>query len=408
MSTSGRGLLGKALAIVALAWAAFGLLLALLIVVPFSNPTLWFFSVVVTEASLLITGFALIGLLLAMVARLSGRHKVSSAAAVLTVVTLVISLMPVAQALWSASREDASLSLSGYFAGLATDAGRAPETVTYARPGGDALKLDVWRPPEQSGGHRSGDKRPAVVVVHGGSWDMGGRSEAPRWDQWLTDQGYVVFDVDYRLAPPPTWRDAPGDVKCAVGWVKKNADRYGVDPDRVALMGPSAGGHLALLAAYTDASLLPPSCDVEDTGVSAVVGFSAPTQLERLYYADPPWYRPVVGSVESLRRFTGGTPTTVADHYRIASPAVHASSDDPPTLLMHGASDQLVPQEQARLLERRLTEAGVEHRTTELAGVDHLFEFNWGGWGSQLARQTLGAFLKRNLDDTARAKTDSR
>jgi acetyl esterase/lipase len=95
-----------------------------------------------------------------------------------------------------------------------------------------------------------------VIVVHGGGWRSGERSDFPSWNAWLADTGYVVFDIDYRLSPPPAWQDAPADVACAVGWVKENAARYGVDPERVALMGRSAGGHLVLLAAYRRAMSL--------------------------------------------------------------------------------------------------------------------------------------------------------
>ena len=80
------------------------------------------------------------------------------------------------------------------------------------------------------------------LLVHDGVWGAGSRSTTPHWDLWLAEKGYVVFDIDYRLAPPPRWQDAPGDVKCAVGWVKLNADRYDVDTDRVAHVGYSAGG----------------------------------------------------------------------------------------------------------------------------------------------------------------------
>jgi acetyl esterase len=113
-----------------------------------------------------------------------------------------------------------------------------------------------------------------VVTVHGGGGVQGGRSEDTLWSEWLAEQGYVVFSIDYRLGLPLRWQDATGDVKCAVGWVKENADRYGVDPDRIALMGRSFGGHVALLAAYTEGDRrLPRSCDVPDSGVAAVAAF---------------------------------------------------------------------------------------------------------------------------------------
>lgn len=389
-------------------WVTLGFLLSLLILVPTSNPTLWFLSVVASEASLVLTAFALIGLLLSLIVRLVGARKVFLVAAALSMATLVVLLVPVVKALGAASGAGAPLSFSGYFAGLATSEERSPKTVVYNRVDGRDLSVDVWRPRGSSGKRETTGERPAVVLVHGGSWEDGARSEAPRWDTWLNEQGYVVFDVEYRLAPPPRWRDAPADVKCAVGWVKDNADSYGVDPDRIALMGSSAGGHLALLAAYTNDSQLAPSCEVDETEVRAVAGLSAPTDLRRLHDMDPPWYRPGVGGFESLYGFVGGKPATVADRYREVSPTAHVSPEDPPTLLVHGTGDQIVPLEQAQLMDRRLAEANVSHRLVELGGVDHLFEFNWGGWGSQITRQSLEEFLESHLEEPSSAEGERR
>jgi acetyl esterase/lipase len=251
-------------------WAALGLLWAQVILLP--NPLLpppslaellgnvpssthpqRFIVMIFKEMSLLLTAFALFGLFTAALAHRSGIRKSSLVASVLCAATVAVSLVPVAQAWKEASAEDVSLSLLGYFAGPAFAADRSPEIVTYARPGGEELKADIWRP---HGGvvADAAEGRPAVIVVHGGGWRSGERGDFPLWNAWLASRGYVVFDIDYRLSPPPSWRDAPADVRCAVRWVKENAARYGVDADRVALMGRSAGGHLALLTAYSQGS----------------------------------------------------------------------------------------------------------------------------------------------------------
>ncbi|MQA86802.1 MAG: carboxylesterase family protein [Streptosporangiales bacterium] len=209
---------------------------ALLVVVPAPALAVWYGSVLVTEFSLALTVLAVGGLLLAWFARLFGAWVLPVAAAGLCSLALLLSLVPPAWALSSAGRAEAPLSWSEYFAGLSITADRDPRTVRYARVRGQSLRLDVWRPEVPASG-----PRPAIIMVHGGSWTDGQRSRLPRWDAWLAEQGYVVFDIDYRLAPPPSWRNAPGDVKCAVGWVKRNAGRYGVDPSRVSLMGSSAG-----------------------------------------------------------------------------------------------------------------------------------------------------------------------
>jgi acetyl esterase len=403
---SGRRLLRRVLAVAALLWAAFGLFLALWIVLPATVlswaisllatepiPTVlsWVISLLATEFSLLLAAYALLGIALAALARRARFRRTSLVAAVLGVVTVVLCLVPVVQGWRTASEEGVALSLSEYFSLPSIG---SPETVTYARPGeaGEKLKLDVRRPPEE--GNKAGpERRPAVVVVHGDAWGRGSRELDVLWPEWLSEQGYVVFSIDYRLAPPPRWQDAPGDVKCAVGWVKENAESYGVDPDRIALMGKSAGGHLSLLAAYTEGNpRLPPSCETGDTSVAAVVGFYGPTDLTRLCPD---------GDCESgespVRTFTGATPATNPDRYRLVSPISHVDSSDPPTFLVQGGRDSITPPGQSPLLARRLEEAGVEHRLLELPWAEHGFDIAWGGWGSQITRPELERFLEQHL-----------
>jgi acetyl esterase/lipase len=228
---------------------------------------------------------------------------------------------------------------------------------------------------------------------------LGGRSEDTLWSEWLAEQGYVVFSIDYRLGLPPRWQDATGDVKCAVDWVRENADRYGVDPDRIALIGRSAGGHFALLAAYTEGDpRLPPSCDVPDTGVAAVAAFYPATDFTRPDETQSPWWRPSLGS--SVKDSTGTDVDYVAEgDRRLASPVSHVDPGDPPTFLAHGGQDQFVPPEQSVLLADRLEEAGVPHRLIELPWARHGFDVAWGSWDAQILRHELGEFLEQRLAD---------
>lgn len=186
-------------------------------------------------------------------------------------------------------------------------------------------------------------------------------------------------------------------MKCAVGWVK-DAGRYGVDPDRIALLGHSFGGHVALLAAYTEGDpRLPPSCDGPDTGVEAVAAFCPPTDLMRLDETQWPWWRPSLAS--SVKDSTGTDVDYVAaGDRRLASPISHLDPGDPPTFLVHGSQDQISPSEQSMLLANRL-EAGVPHRLIELPGARHGFDGAWGGWDSQIVRHELEGFLEHPLAD---------
>jgi acetyl esterase len=411
--------LATAAAATALIWAVLGVLWAQVILLP--HPLLpppylaellgripattrpdRFIVMLFKETSLLLTAYALLGLLMCALAGRAGARKSSLVATLLCVTIAVASLVPVAQAIKTASAEGVPLSLTGYFADLSPVperfADRSPKTVPYALSGGEVLKADVWEPPGDAKGYPrsrpdvAAQGRPAVIVMHGGGWRSGERSDFPSWDAWLADEGYVVFDIDYRLSPPPTWQDAPSDVACAVGWVKENAPRYGVDPERVALMGRSAGGHLALLTAYEEGrAAATPGCvarDVRDTGVAAVVAFYPPTDLARLSF---------MGYLGGMDRFLGGSPGTVPGRYRHLSPVSHVDPADPPTFLAYGGADRIVPPRQSQLLGERLLEAGVPHRLVELPWANHTFDFLWGGWGSQITRYSLEVFLESNL-----------
>jgi len=404
-----------AAATIALSWAVLSILWAQVIVLP--NPLLLpppslaellgripatprpdrFIVMLFKETSLLLAAFASIGLLLCALGARAGARKSSIVAAALCAAALAVSLVPVAQATKTASAEGMSISLGRYFSDLTPVperyADRSPETVTYARSGGEVLKADIWEPPGDGGGRAVAARgRPAVIVVHGGGWRSGERSDFPSWDAWLADEGYVVFDIDYRLAPPPTWREAPADVACAVGWVKENAARYGVDPERVALMGRSAGSQLALLTAYEGGGATPtPRCaarDVRDTGVAAVAAFYAPTDLSRLSS---------MGYLPGMSGFVGGSPDAVSGRYRGLSPVSHVDAADPPTFLAFGGDDQTVPPGQSELLGERLREAGAPHRMVELPWANHTFDFLWGGWSAQITRSTLKQFLENHL-----------
>lgn len=401
------------MAVLALVWGAVGLLWAQVIVLP--DPLLpprafaellgdvpsatdpeRFVVMIVKETSLSLCAFAFLGVAVAGLAWRAGARGGGLVAAVLCATALAASLVPVAQAWRAASAEGTALSLSEYVAGSPATAEYAPETATYARPdGGEDLGLDVWRPPRgESGGEPAAfEGRPAVIVVHGGGWRSGERGEFPLWNRWLAGQGYVVFDIEYRLAPPPTWRDAPADVNCAVGWVKENAARYGVDPDRVALMGRSAGGHLALLTAYAPGEAPPsPGCDLRgtpDTDVAAAVGFYPPTDLARLDRR---------GYLAGMDLFVGGPRGGVPDRYRSLSPVSRADAGDPPTFLAHGGGDEIVPAGQSGLLAGRLRAAGVPRRHVELPWANHTFDFSWGGWGAQITRSALAGFLEDHLE----------
>ena len=227
-----------------------------------------------------------------------------------------------------------------------------------------------------------------MLLVHGGGWVSGGRGGVARWNEWLAGQGHVVFDVDYRLAPPPRWEDAADDVAAAIAWVRAHAARFGVDQRRIGLIGWSAGGHLALLTAYRAAGT--------EQVVSAVAAFYPITGLlTAVEGCRPRWAEEAANS--QVEAFVGGPVAELPDVARIASPLDHVDVAVPPTFLVHGTGDQLVSVAHSDALAAALCDVGADHELLRLPGANHAFDLAWGAWSTQVTRVALGRFLDRHL-----------
>ena len=380
------------LVILALLCSTVAAFMTLWIVVPPLHYRLFLVAVGSSEWSLWFGLLGLLGALLGLLTLVMGSRLPSFTALILGLVAVALAMVPPLQA-WGVAQENGiQLSLRRYFSGLTNKTSRsAPQTVTYATIDGKALDLDIYLPED------SRTERPAIIIIHGGSWSGGVKSDFPWWNHWLTEHGFAVFDIEYRLAPQPNWQTATADVKCAIGWVKRNASRYGVDPERVALLGRSAGGHLALLAAYTsNDSALPPSCEATDTSVRAVISIYGATDLN-WGYTHPTNLR-VHDGPGAIRHFIGGDPQTAAPIFKTASPVTHVRPETtPPTLLLHGGHDQLVNANHMRLLSQGLHAAGVPHRTVLIPYAQHGFDYNLNGWGSQIVQPIMLEFLETHL-----------
>lgn len=304
----------------------------------------------------------------------------------------VMALVPAA-AVWARAPEfGVPLSLGEYLvhgARLNLGGPRPELSVIYGTArDGTPLELDVWR----SGQPAEGPPRPAVVMIHGGAWTHGTRGLHPDWNRWLNGLGYEVFDVEYRLPPPARWLAEIGDVKAALGWVAAHAAEYHVDPARISVMGGSAGGNLALLAAYSRGDpRLPPSTDVPAVAVRSVVNLYGLSDLDLLYRTceSAGYMRPL------LEQYVGGAPGDCPERYALLSPLTHVGAGSPPTLTLLGTSDRLVSVEQALVLDAALRGAGAPHELWLLPATDHAFDLNWGGFATQIARAKIAAFLSR-------------
>jgi len=207
----------------------------------------------------------------------------------------------------------------------------------------------------------SGGPWPALVYIHGGSWMHGDKSEALMFASGMTDQGYLVVSLNYRLYPPARFPAMIEDVKCAVRSLRARASEYNLDPHRIGAMGVSAGGHLVSLLGTSDQS---DGWDVgeyldQSSRVKAVIAMAPVTDLTKHFpNAD----------IEAMRHVGFGEDNIVQ-----ASPITHVTSDDPPFLLIHGDRDELVPYEQSQLMYERLQEMNVPAQLVIVKNARHSF-----------------------------------
>ncbi|MBC7795638.1 MAG: alpha/beta hydrolase, partial [Pyrinomonadaceae bacterium] len=385
--------------ITALVLCVIALFATIWIIIPAPFFEIWLISVLSSEWSFGFGALAFVGLVLSLSLRVYGKSKLFPLSLILGGLAILISFYPLVSVWNVAGDEKVELSFAQYAKGFWSDSNFAfaakPEhkTYTYAEFEGEQLRLDAYLPDEKDANGAG------VIVVHGGSWRGGAKSDFPAWNRWLTKQGYAVFDIDYRLTQP-NWQTATGDVKCAVIWVKQNAAKFGVSPEKLVLLGRSAGAHLALLAAYTENdSDFVSSCPNGqfDSNVKAVISFYAPTDLF-WDYNNPSNERVLNGPV-TLENFLGGSPyqsSEIRERYAKASPVSHVSAQTPPTLLFHGGKDQLVFEQNLIFLDKRLKDENVRHKSIVIGYAQHGFDFNFNGWGAQIARGVMLDFLHQN------------
>ena len=223
----------------------------------------------------------------------------------------------------------------------------------YAGPEGP--RLDAYL-------HRGAlEPRPAVVVIHGGSWMSGDKRNMERVATAAAARGLAVFNVNYTLARPgsPGFPQQFAELRRAVRWIRARAERLNVDSDRIGAIGSSAGGHLAALLATAGHGPL-------DSGarIGAAVTWSAPTELGSLRG----WLALAVGN------FVGCLGEACDARTEAASPVSHVTPDDPPMLIFN-SRHEVVPARQGRELARGLARAGVAERLRLLPGDMHGREY---------------------------------
>lgn len=286
------------------------------------------------------------------------QHRFST----LTVALAALTIVAIPSAARSASPASAPAKVAASLpASMPGDEIELQTGITFSEPGGTTLKLDLARP-------RTGGPYPAVVCLFGGGWISGSRVAVREVSLYLAGYGYVAVAPSYRLAPDHPFPAAVADVRNCVRWIRRNAAKYNIDPQRVGAMGLSAGGHLALMLGMADdREQFGPddvASDGESARVQAVVNYFGPGDL-----ASPAW-----GKL-AIKRFTipflGGTLQERPEVYAKASPITYVTKDDAPVLTFQGEIDRTVPAVLAVELHKKLDATGVKNRLEIIKGRDH-------------------------------------
>jgi acetyl esterase/lipase len=414
---AGLDALGMGIAVLLLAWT-------LLLYVPFRWRPVGLYLFVPKMAAGAFTPFiAAAGLLLALVGALGGWWWMAAPAALAAVGASIVVVR------LGLVRADLTAALGPDWAGRMPSQrrsrmvgrwwrGRLPtvpqprlrQDVVFATVPGTGRKLlcDVWQPPADV--PASGL---AVVYLHSGAWCAFDKDAWTRpLFRHLAAQGHVIVDVAYRLFPETDLPGMVADAKRALAWLQHHAADLDVDPDRVVLAGGSAGGHLALLAAYApeDPALTPAELAGSDPRLCGVVSLYGQADLAAHYdhtsqqktcrpddpqpdwdAPPPPWMARLFGPDASRLKLhlapagrcdwlVGGTPSELPDRYAQLSPVHRVHPGCPPTLLVHGEHDEMAPVAAMRQLHQRLQQAGVPVTGVYLPQTDHAFDLMGTAW----------------------------
>jgi acetyl esterase/lipase len=233
--------------------------------------------------------------------------------------------------------------------------------VVYGVADGQELKLDTYVP-ATPGPHA------AVLLIHGGGWRAGDKASEAGTGIALARLGLVCFAVNYRHAPAYRWPAQILDCARAARWVRANAAKYELDPERVGAMGGSAGGHLSLMLGVIKPEEYQSEDDPNRTlsaKVQCVVTFYGPTDLRGASFS------PQATSI--LADFIGAPPGEAQDKYADASPLTRASQETSPVMFVHGDQDTLVPLQQSQMMKAVLDGMGVDNELIVIKNGGHGF-----------------------------------
>ena len=235
--------------------------------------------------------------------------------------------------------------------------------IEYARVGETSLKLDLHRP--------QGENPPLIVYVHGGGWRAGSKEDVPIAD--LYDRGFAIASVDYRLSTQAVFPAQVHDIKAAIRFLRANAGVFHLNTTKIAIIGSSAGGHLAALVGVSNGN---PDLEGkvgehldQSSDVQTIVSYYGASNLETILSQSTPKGRDF--RIPALKLLLGDTPDKKPELARLASPVTHLDKHDPPLLLIHGDADPQMPPQQSQELAKAYESLGLPVTLILLPGSLH-------------------------------------
>ncbi|NIA30887.1 MAG: alpha/beta hydrolase fold domain-containing protein [Actinobacteria bacterium] len=259
------------------------------------------------------------------------------------------------------------------------------KNITYKQTKSRPLKLDIYRLKTLP------RPAPLLIFIHGGAWKKGDKSDYLRYLVDFAERGYVTATISYRFSQEAPFPAAVKDVKCAVRWLKAHAREYFINPEKIAVIGGSAGGHLAMMIGYSsDSPEFEDECPGIDSTITsrvqAVVNFYGPSNLASAYASKQP----------NVIKFIGKPVDEAFEEYVKASPITYLTKDDPPTLIFHGTIDELVPVAQSDSLKAALDRVGVAAEYHRLKGWPHTMDLALKV--NQYCQYYMNVFFEKYLD----------
>jgi acetyl esterase len=280
---------------------------------------------------------------------------------------------------------------------------RPDDDVVYGTWQDQPLHLLVYTPKATT----SGESAPILLYIHGGGFSLGDRFESGTNLRWFADRGWLALSIDYTLssADRHLWESTTSQVACAMAWTAANASRLGGDPARISLLGSSAGGNLAINAAYlANAGRLEPSCGGIVPRVSAVSVLYPPVDLAAAWVSQVPAISDMARQFNTY--YVGGSPRQFPDRYRFVASATHINAAAPPTLIIFGNNDHLVPPDATDRFVQQARNAGIDIESIRFPYGDHAFNLNQYGIGNQFYLGMTDQFLSEHGQRPANSRPD--